>query len=807
MNAKIITVLLIFIVISSLAFASENPMLVRVDLPAEDGISQLCRLHFDIPYTTDSFADVVVYPKDLQKLQESGLTYQIIHEDLVKFYQSRNPLSLDMGGFPTFTEVIDIIDSLHNNYPSIVSAKWSIGTSWELRDLWVFKISDNVDVDEDEPEVFYNALIHAREPASMSWLLYFAGWLCENYGNDSVATDIVDNRELFFLPVFNPDGYVYNQQTNPDGGGTWRKNRRNNGGGVYGVDLNRNWGYMWGYDDIGSSPYPSSETYRGPSAFSEPETQAVRDFTYSRDFSFIINAHTYGGYLLYPWGYADIYTPDHDIFTAIGDSASALTGYSHGTPWELLYNTNGDANDWDYGEQTAKPMILCLAPETGDAGDGFWPSPSRIPVLNEQMLPLGIYIAQIAGSFEGIAFDYPDGIPEIVTPGQTTSFEVVVYGVRNGTPVPGSGQLHYSIDSAPFVTQDMDEPLPNHYEAILPAINCGSTIEFYLSADEESNGTFNDPKDAPAETYSAFPATDSVIVFNDNFETDQGWTVVNACADGEWERGIPVGGGDRGDPPTDYDGSGQCYLTDNVDGNSDVDDGYTYLISPTFDLSGGNGIIYYALWYTNYAGNAPNNDLFKTYVSNNNGANWVLAETIGPETSSGWVEHSINVEDFVIPTSQIKIRFEASDLNEGSIVEAGIDAVSVITYECNQTQGGTIAGTVTDTSGPITGVDVFADDGLGNTGSDITTEDGTYSIDVPASTYDVSFSHANYRDTTITDVVVTEGNTTTVDVVMEEIQPIPTLSEWGMIILALLLLAAGTVAVIRKRTTVNVKTN
>ena len=96
---------------------------------------------------------------------------------------------------------------------------------------------------------------------------------------------------------------------------------------------------------------------------------------------------------------------------------------------------------------------------------------------------------------------------------------------------------------------------------------------------------------------------------------------------------------------------------------------------------------------------------------------------------------------------------------------------------------------------------------MGNTGSDITTEDGTYSIDVPASTYDVSFSHANYRDTTITDVVVTEGNTTTVDVVMEEIQPIPTLSEWGMIILALLLLAAGTVAVIRKRTTVNVKTN
>jgi hypothetical protein len=580
----------------------------------------------------------------------------------------------------------------------------------------------------------------------------------------------------------------------------WRKNRRDNGDGTYGVDLNRNWGYMWGYDNEGSSPYTYSETYRGPSAFSEPETQVVRNFINSHNFSFIINAHTYGGYLLYPWGYDDIYTPDHDIFTAIGDSASSLVGYPHGTAWDLLYNTNGDANDWDYGEQIEKPLILCLAPETGDAGDGFWPAPYRIPQLNEQMFPLGIYIAQIADSFRDIAFDYPNGIPDIVSAGQTTTFEVVVYGVRNGIPVQGSGQLHYSIDSTPFVSVDMYESEPNRYEATLPAIDCGSIIEFYLTADEETAGTFSDPKDAPDETYNALPATDIVVVFDDNFETDQGWTVVNNCADGQWERGIPVGGGDRGDPPTDYDGSGQCYLTDNADDDSDVDNGYTYLISPTFDLSAGNGIIHYALWYTNYFGNDPNNDLFKTYVSSNNGANWVLAETIGPATGSGWTEHSINVADFVNPTSQVKVRFEASDLNAGSIVEAGIDAVSVLSIECEQAQGGTIAGTVTDINGPVIGVEVFADDGFGNTGSDTTVSGGTYSIDVPASTYNVSFSHVDYRDTTITGVVVTEGNTTIVDVVMESLQvDIPTLSEWGMIIMTLLLLTAGTIAIIRRR--------
>nr|MBN2276772.1 choice-of-anchor J domain-containing protein [candidate division Zixibacteria bacterium] len=288
--------------------------------------------------------------------------------------------------------------------------------------------------------------------------------------------------------------------------------------------------------------------------------------------------------------------------------------------------------------------------------------------------------------YGALAFDYPDGIPESVTPGQAETFSVVVSGISTGQPVSGTGQLHYSINGDPIQTVAMDEISPNNYEAVLPVLSCYDRIEFYVSAEEMTSGVFYDPD--PSLPHMAAAATEVISVFTDNFETDKGWTVTGDAADGQWNRGIPAGGGERGDPPTDYDGSGQCYLTDNEYGNSDVDDGTTNLISPVFAVPAGDALVHYARWYSNDFGADPNNDEMNVYISNDGGVNWTLVETIGPveQAYGGWYKYSFWISDLITPTTTMKLKFEASDLNSGSVVEAGVDDIVIKVFVCDSNQ-------------------------------------------------------------------------------------------------------------------------
>lgn len=339
-------------------------------------------------------------------LERLGISYELLIPDMQAHYERmlQGPAGRragncglahfdngSMGGYHTFEEAAAHLQAMQEEFPDIVELA-EIGASIEGRPIYAVKISDNVMIDESAAEgvVYFDALHHAREPISMESVLYYMWWLLENYGADAEATYLVDKREMYFVPVVNPDGYVYNQQIAPNGGGLWRKNRRDVGNGCYGIDLNRNYPVGWGLGS-GSSNDPCTETYRGMEPFSEPETQAVRNLMGAIRPAIAFSCHTFGDTFLSPYGYADTLV-EYETYAEFSSEFIPYTYVGYGTTARMLgYTSSGTTRDYLHSEGT-----YAWTPEIGH---DFWEPASAICERVQEFMPAMKYLSWVSGSF------------------------------------------------------------------------------------------------------------------------------------------------------------------------------------------------------------------------------------------------------------------------------------------------------------------------------------------------------------------------------------------------------------------------
>jgi hypothetical protein len=347
-------------------------------------------------------------PDQLRAIQLKGfrteITFKTLREKLLRVdhWDPESDAGRDFGYFFTYYEMRDTILHLAANYPSIVRIDSSM-MSFHNHPLYCMKISDNPGSTENEPQVFINGATHAREPMGTHTCVVFATQLCRNYDIDSATTWLVNNREIYIIPVMNPDGYIYNS----DSGGTssnWRKNRNNTSPRTGpGVDVNRNYGYKWGYNNNGSSPTPSSETYRGPSRFSEPETQVIRDLEAAHKFRTCMDFHTFGQYNLCNYGYTNHYCNDSMPYIEMGDTLMANNGYTATGPIiRVLYETNGGSTEWEGGDTLIGTKFQTLAWSTEEGINDFWygtTNPSYVDAEVALNVPNCFYLTRIAGVY------------------------------------------------------------------------------------------------------------------------------------------------------------------------------------------------------------------------------------------------------------------------------------------------------------------------------------------------------------------------------------------------------------------------
>ena len=456
---------------------------------------------------TSDFSDA-----EIQAAKNLGLEVDIEIEDVQQFYLKQNdpktqlhregnnagfscvtetidyatPTNFNlgtMGGYMTYAEMLQELDDMRAQYPDLITAKENVGTflTSEGRALQWVKITKNPEQINARPQVLYTAVHHAREPISLSETIYYMWYLLENYATNDEIKDIVDNTELYFIPVINPDGYIYNQTTNPNGGGMWRKNRRDFGDGTFGVDNNRNYDYWIDGDSnqsiwntLGVSATTTGETYPGTTSFSEPETQAVRYFVENHNFKIALNAHTFSDLLLYPYGYdLNVQSPDDTYFNKISGIMVSQNDLTNKIASEL-YAASGDSDDFMYGQTMNHDKIFAFTPEIGAS---FWPSSSNILPLCKKMMFTNITAAKLVREYGFIEDTSPTFIGTAAV--FDANFTLTKYGLG------GNGNFTVSIN--PISSNIVSVGIPFTISGMQVSQSASASIQIALAQGTASN--------------------------------------------------------------------------------------------------------------------------------------------------------------------------------------------------------------------------------------------------------------------------------------------------------------------------------
>ncbi len=615
---------------------------------------------------------------EIAMLKKSGVSYDVTIEDWATHYaqmQRNNYVSPGlmqtdaytithsiygtMGGHLKWAEAIAKLDSMRQEYPSLVSAKFSIGNSYESRPMWTIRITKNPDAPTGRPEVWYNGVTHAREPMGMMNVFYYIYWLLENYNVDPIATYILNNRELYFTPFINPDGYYYNQTTNPNGGGMWRKNRTPQGSSI-GTDLNRNFGTwnFWNSSNGGSSTVQSSDTYRGPYPFSEPETQNFKNFVNSRNFKTELDYHTYGNYLIKPYAWCDpTPTPDDAIFNELGNDIVADNHFTFGTPFQTVgYYVRGGDLDWLYSTDSTghTSHVFTFTPEVGTSG--FYATQAEIIPYSQSCMYGNILMAMAAGPYIGLKSATLNKVTYVQ--GETGNIKVVFK--NKGLATASNVKVQFTP-----LTSYLTVPTQTYTKTSLNSFTSDSTtFSFTLGATTPNNGVCkarlrlyqNDTITVYDKIVNIFVGTgytilrDSAENGTSNFPTMTNWAIVT----------------NKYLSPT-HSFKGSC-LSSTV----------SQMVSVPLNVSSYPSV--YLSWYQKYALESGYDYGFVD-VSSNNGSTWQRIASFSGLDSASWKLQSFDISSLVNGSTNMLIRFR--DSTDTSLNWDGwyIDNINVTAYQ------------------------------------------------------------------------------------------------------------------------------